>query len=79
MRHPRMIILLTVPIWNILVRDSGRDVEHDDAALPVDIVSISETTKLLLPRRIPHIELNLAVVLFFSSQPRSGLDERSCG
>ena len=32
---------LTVPIWHILVGDARCDVEHDDAALAVDVVSIS--------------------------------------
>ena len=30
-----------MPVRNILVRDSGCDVEHDDTALAVDVVPIS--------------------------------------
>lgn len=52
-----------MPVRNVLVGDSGGDVEHDDAALAVDVVSVSETTKLLLPRRVPYVELNWTVVL----------------
>ena len=52
-----------MPVGNILVGDSGSDVEHDDTALAVDVVSISETTELLLPCGIPDIELNCSVVL----------------
>lgn len=54
---------LTVPVGDILVGNAGGDVEHDDTALAVDIVSISQTTKLLLASGVPHIELNLAEVL----------------
>lgn len=31
----------TVPVGNILVGDSGCDIKHDDATLPIDVVSIS--------------------------------------
>ncbi len=55
--------ILTVPVRNILVRASGRDIKHDDAALPVDVVSITEPTELLLTSRVPNVELDLAVVL----------------
>ena len=52
-----------MPVGNILVGDSGCDVKHDDTALSVDVVSISEPTELLLSRGIPHIELYLSVIL----------------
>ena len=52
-----------MPVGNILVGDSGCDIEHDDTALAVDIVSISETTELLLSCGIPHIELDPSVIL----------------
>jgi len=54
---------LTMPVGHVLVGDSGGDVKHDDTALAVDVVSIAETTKLLLPSSIPDIELNSSVVL----------------
>jgi hypothetical protein len=54
---------LTVPVGNVLVGDTGRNVKHDDAALSVDIVSISQATKLFLTSRVPDVELNLAKVL----------------
>ena len=53
----------TVPVGNVLVGDSGCDVEHDDTALSVDVVPISETTELLLTCGIPDIELYRSVVL----------------
>lgn len=58
-----LIFKLTMPVWNVLVCDSGGDVEHDDGALAVDVVAISQTAELLLSCGIPDIELNLAQVL----------------
>lgn len=54
---------LTVPAGNILVSDSGGDIEHDDGALAVDVVTISETTKLLLTGSVPHGENDGSAVL----------------
>jgi hypothetical protein len=54
---------IAVPVGDVLVGDAGGDVEHDDAALAVDVVSIAQTTELLLPCSIPHVELDLAEVL----------------
>lgn len=53
----------TVPVGNVLVGDAGSDVKHDDAALAVDVVTITETTELLLTGGIPDVELDLTVVL----------------
>lgn len=52
-----------MPVRNVLVRDARCDVKHDDAALAVNVVSVSKTAKLLLARRVPDIELNLSKVL----------------
>lgn len=52
-----------MPVGHVLVRDTRGDIEHDDAALPVDVVAITETTELLLTGGIPYVELNLAEVL----------------
>lgn len=52
-----------MPVGNVLICDTGGDIEHDDAALAVDVVTITETTELLLTGGIPDIELNLAEVL----------------
>ena len=52
-----------MPVGDVPVGDAGGDVEHDDSALAVDVVSISETTKLLLTGSVPHVELDLAEVL----------------
>jgi hypothetical protein len=51
-----------VPVGDILVRDSGCDIEHDNTALSIDVVSITESTKLLLTGGIPHVELEFAEV-----------------
>lgn len=52
-----------MPVGDVLVGDAGGDIEHDDAALAVDVVAITETTELLLAGRVPHIELDLTEVL----------------
>jgi hypothetical protein len=52
-----------VPVGNVLVCDTRGDVEHDDTALSVDVVSITETTELLLTSGVPDIELDGAEVL----------------
>lgn len=56
-------MILTVPVGNVLVGDTGGDIEHDDTALAVDVVAITETTELLLSSGVPHVELDLTVVL----------------
>jgi hypothetical protein len=60
---------VTVPVGNVLVGNTGGYIEHDDTALSVDVVAITETTELLLTGGIPDVELDLAEVLL-----RSGLE-----
>lgn len=52
-----------MPVGNVLVGDAGGHVEHDDTALAVDVVTITETTELLLAGGVPHVELDLTEVL----------------
>jgi len=52
-----------VPVGDVLVCDTGSNIKHDDTTLSVDVVSITETTELLLASGIPDIELNLSQVL----------------
>jgi hypothetical protein len=52
-----------VPVGNVLVSDAGGDIEHDDAALAVDVVSITQTAELFLACSIPDIEHDVAEVL----------------
>lgn len=51
-----------MPVGNIFVGDARGHVEHDDSALPLYVVSISETTKLLLAGGVPDVEANGAEV-----------------
>ena len=59
-----------MPIGDVLVGDARCDIKHDDAALSVDVIAISETTKLFLPRSIPDVELDGSQVLYQISQQR---------
>lgn len=52
-----------MPVGDVLVGDAGGNIEHDDTALAVDVVTITETTELLLAGSIPDVELNLSEVL----------------
>ena len=52
-----------MPVGDVLISNAGGDVEHDDAAQAVDIVSITKTSELLLSCSIPDIELDVAQVL----------------
>lgn len=52
-----------MPVGNVLVGDTRCHIEHNDTALAVDVVSITETAKLLLTGSIPDIKLNRAKVL----------------
>ena len=45
-----------MPVGDVLVGDTGGDVEHDDTTLSLDVVAIPETTKLLLASSIPDVE-----------------------
>lgn len=52
-----------MPVGDVLVGDTGGNIEHDDTALAVDVVTVTETTELLLTSGIPNIELDLTKVL----------------
>lgn len=52
-----------MPVRDVLVGNAGCHVKHDDAALAVDVVTITETTELLLASSVPHIEGDVAEVL----------------
>jgi hypothetical protein len=52
--------VLTVPVGDVLVSNARCNVEHDDAALAVDIITVSQSTKLLLACCVPDIKLDLA-------------------
>lgn len=52
-----------MPVGNVLVRDARGHVKHDDTALSVDVVSISQTAEFFLSRSVPHIKVNRPQVL----------------
>jgi hypothetical protein len=52
-----------MPVGDVLVGNTRCYIKHDDTAMSVDIVSITQTAKLLLTGGIPDVELNLAQVL----------------
>lgn len=47
---------ITVPVGNVLVCDSRCNVKHDDTTLTLDVVSITQSTKLLLSSSVPDVE-----------------------
>jgi hypothetical protein len=51
-----------MPVRNVLVCDSRCDVKHDNTALALDVISISETTELFLTGSIPNVEADSAEV-----------------
>ena len=53
---------IAMPVRNVFIGDAGRNVEHDDTTLALDVVAIAETTKLFLPGSIPDIEYDCAKV-----------------
>lgn len=53
---------ITMPVRHVLVCDTRRDIKHDDTALALNVVTISESTKLLLSSSVPDVEDNVAVV-----------------
>lgn len=53
---------IAMPVGHILVCDAGCDIEHNDTALTLDVVTVSETTKFLLASGIPDIKADCAKV-----------------
>jgi len=51
-----------MPVGDILVGNTRGDVEHDDTALALDVVTITETTELFLTSSIPDVETDGAKV-----------------
>jgi hypothetical protein len=47
---------VSVPVGDVLVGDSGCNVKHDDTALSLNVVTISETTEFLLSGSVPDVE-----------------------
>lgn len=55
-------IKIAMPIGYVLVRDPRGHVEHDDAALTLDVITITEPTKLLLAGCVPNVEDDVAEI-----------------
>jgi hypothetical protein len=53
---------ITMPVGDVLVGDTGGDVEHDDTTLTLDVVTVAETTELLLTGSVPYVETDVAKV-----------------
>lgn len=53
---------ITVPVGDVLVGDTGSDIEHDNAALAANVVTVTEATELLLTGGIPDLKLDFTVV-----------------
>jgi len=51
-----------MPVGNILVGDTRCNIEHDDAALSLNVVSITETTELFLTSSVPDVETDCSEV-----------------
>ena len=54
---------IAMPVGDVLVGDARSDVEHDDAALSVDVVAVAQTAELFLSCCVPYVELDWAEVL----------------
>lgn len=53
---------VAVPVGHVLVGDAAGHIEHDDAALTLDVVDITEASELLLAGSVPDVEDNRATV-----------------
>ena len=45
-----------MPVGNIFVGYTGGNVKHDNSALALDVITISETSELFLASCVPNIE-----------------------
>ena len=55
---------IAMPVGNVLVGDAGRDVEHDDGALTLDVVAVAKAAELLLAGGVPHVEAEIKKKVF---------------
>lgn len=51
-----------MPVRDVLVGDTGGNIEHNDTALSLNVVAITKTAKLLLSGSVPNIEADCAEV-----------------
>ena len=52
-----------MPVGYVLVGDTRSDIEHNDSTLAIDIIAVSQSTKLFLTCRVPYIENDISQVL----------------
>jgi hypothetical protein len=52
---------ILVPLGDVGVGNSWANIEHDDAAVATDVVTITKSSKFLLSSGIPNVEKDLAV------------------
>ena len=59
-QHNRDVLANTLkvamPVRHVLIRDTGGHIEHDNATLSLNIISIAQATELLLSCRVPYIK-----------------------
>mmetsp|Transcript_6604 Transcript_6604/g.13646 ORF Transcript_6604/g.13646 Transcript_6604/m.13646 type:complete len:263 (+) Transcript_6604:210-998(+) len=53
---------VTMPVRNILVSDTRSDIEHDNGALALNVVSVTKSSKFFLSGGIPNIEFDWTTV-----------------
>jgi hypothetical protein len=51
-----------VPVGDVFIGNPRGHIKHDDTRLALDIISITEATKLLLSGCVPYIETYGAIV-----------------
>lgn len=66
---------VAMPVGNILVGDARGHIEHDDTALTINVVAVTETTKLFLSSSIPDVKLDGTAV----SVEEQGMDFNTDG
>ena len=52
---------ILVPVWDGLVGNACSDIKHDDGGLTADVVTITETTELLL-QKAKHIKKQKTII-----------------
>lgn len=53
---------IPMPVGHVLVCDARRHVEHDDGALPLNVVAVTQTAELLLASGVPDVEANRTTI-----------------
>ena len=51
-----------MPVRNVLVCDTTGNIEHNNTALSLDVVTVTQSTELLLTCSVPHVEADCAEV-----------------